>query len=82
MRPFSFKIILADHSNGDSYVKDCGFGFADTYTEAVKHLENAYGNQKTTFGIFSDIHACLLCDALCLGIRSRERCMEELLCES
>ena len=45
MRPFSFKIILADHSNGDSYVKDCGFGFADTYSEAVKHLENAYGNQ-------------------------------------
>ena len=45
MRPFSFKVILTNPDKRNAYVKDCGFGFADTYTEAVKHLENVYDDQ-------------------------------------
>lgn len=49
--PFSYKVIWFDEFSDNpnfKYNKDCGMGFADSYTDAARQIEDYYGNDLVT----------------------------------
>ena len=41
--PFSYEVIIIDSFNTSNYLKECGMGLADNFTDAMEYIENYYG---------------------------------------
>ena len=41
--PFSYEIIIIDSFNTSNYLKECGMGLADNFTDAMEYIEDYYG---------------------------------------
>ena len=41
--PFSYEVIIIDSFNTSNYLKECGMGLADNFTDAMEYIEDYYG---------------------------------------
>ena len=41
--PFSYELIIIDSFNTSNYLKECGMGLADNFTDAMEYIEDYYG---------------------------------------
>lgn len=46
--PFSYEVIIIDSFNTSNYLKECGMGLADNFTDAMEYIENYYGEDLIT----------------------------------
>ena len=42
MYPFSYTVVYIDHDNENSYLRESGMGFADSYSHAMAIIEKCY----------------------------------------
>ena len=42
MYPFSYTVVYIDHDNENSYLRESGMGFADSYAHAMAIIEKYY----------------------------------------
>lgn len=43
--PFSYEVIIIDSFNTSNYLKECGMGLADNFTDAMEYIEDYYGKE-------------------------------------
>lgn len=44
--PFSYEVIITDaYDTSNHYLKECGMGLAESFTEAMEYIEDYYGEE-------------------------------------
>jgi hypothetical protein len=43
--PFSYEVIIIDAFDTSHYIKECGMGLADNFTDAMEYIEDYYGKE-------------------------------------